>query len=95
MDGNDLKRVRVGVVEAAKYVMHIALSASQRLAAQAASPEPPPAKTLQHLQGQVLWLLQAGMRFGFKCHQFAGGFDSEAAAMFHNVRKQLEDARPR
>ncbi len=90
VDGNDLKRVRVSVVEAAKYVMQIGLSASQRLASQAAAPDPPPAKMLQHLKGQVLWLLQAAMRFGFKCHQFAGGFDSEAAALFHNVRRELE-----
>lgn len=66
------------------------LTATARYCLQVASEDAPAPKTLQHVQSQVTWLLQAGMRFGFKVHQFAGGFDSEAAALFHNVRQELE-----
>lgn len=45
VDTNALKRLRVGTVEAAKYVMQISLSASQRLAAQV---PPPPYLGIRH-----------------------------------------------
>ena len=84
-------RVRLNAVGAAKYVMQIGLAAAGRLGEAAGDAE---ARALAQLEGQVAALLEQGLRLAFRAHQFAGGFDAEAADLFHQTRAALHALQP-
>ena len=59
---------------------------------------PPPSTSLrlyrdflsQDPHPDVLALMEQTLRFAFKCHQFAGGFDQEATHLFVSVSQSLQ-----
>ena len=44
----------------------------------------------QDPHAEVLALMEQTLRFAFKCHQFAGGFDQEATHLFVSVSQSLQ-----
>jgi len=44
----------------------------------------------QDPHAEVLALMEQTLRFAFKCHQFAGGFDQEATHLFVSVSQSLK-----
>eukprot|EP00293_Proteomonas_sulcata_P020421 CAMPEP_0184294044 /NCGR_PEP_ID=MMETSP1049-20130417/5332_1 /TAXON_ID=77928 /ORGANISM="Proteomonas sulcata, Strain CCMP704" /LENGTH=161 /DNA_ID=CAMNT_0026602203 /DNA_START=205 /DNA_END=690 /DNA_ORIENTATION=- len=88
-DKMELKKIKLLAISAAKYVMGIALNADSRLSEAQASGSTS-VKVLAQAVGQVKSLLESALRFGFKVHQFAEGFDKEAAGKFHQVKTSLD-----
>ena len=58
----------------AKYAMSMILTATQAVDA----------------HPDALAVMELALRFAFKCHQFAGGFDSEATQLFTGLSSALQ-----
>lgn len=69
----------------AKYAMRMLSTAHQRLLQAAPADAAAALPTVKDLIGQVL-------KFAFQCHQFAGGFDSEANGLFGDLHGVLSPA---
>lgn len=80
-----LKDLTVASVALAKYAMTMVLTAYDRLKELQEQGDPRAPKA------QVEGLLQQGLKFSFRCHQFAGGFDDEANGLFARVHDALSD----
>ena len=69
-----LKRIHEAAVSLAKYAMSMILTATQAVDA----------------HPDALAVMEQALRFAFKCHQFAGGFDSEATQLFTALSSALQ-----
>mmetsp|Transcript_30876 Transcript_30876/g.82762 ORF Transcript_30876/g.82762 Transcript_30876/m.82762 type:complete len:131 (+) Transcript_30876:525-917(+) len=76
-----VKKVQVGAVGLAKYAMNMVLTSHQGLLDKDTPPE--------QAAAQIDTLAEPALRFAFRCHQFAGGFDEEANRLFMQLRSLL------
>lgn len=75
-DKDIVKKVRESSVGLAKYTMGMLLTGRERVRQGGDEPA-----SLAHITSLAL----SGVKFSFKCHQFAGGFDQEATNLFDKL----------